>query len=145
MSIFGLISLFVALVSVSVIVVHSRIMRKRAPVDIHFATLEELLRVRIELLYNASPQDSELNEICATCVDLDYDTIVSVLPSIKANMEDEPPTEDMEANTTDINSTIEALNTAIETYNEAITKKSSAALMAMALGLETLETVELHI
>jgi len=145
MSIFGLISLFIALVSVSVIVVHSRVMRKRAPVDIHFAALEELLRARIEMLYDTSPPDSQLNEICATCVDLDYDTMVGALPSITANMEDEPPSEDIEANSTEIQTTIEALNAAIETYNEAITKKPSAALMAMALGLKTLEAVELQI
>jgi len=48
MSIFGFISMFIVVVSVAAIVLHYKIMKRRAPVDIHMEELEELMRQRQE-------------------------------------------------------------------------------------------------
>jgi len=124
--------------------VHSRVMGKRAPVDVLYAKLEDLLRERIELLYDAAPQDSELFGICESCVDLDYNAMVSALPAIILSMDDAAVgSEDLDNNAIEITTTVESLNTAISVYNETITRKPSAALMAMALGLGEEDSVEL--
>ncbi|MCL2571851.1 MAG: LemA family protein [Defluviitaleaceae bacterium] len=59
MSIFGFISMFIAVVSVAAIVLHYKIMKRRAPVDIHMEELEELMRQRQE---QESPEEIEVIE-----------------------------------------------------------------------------------
>ena len=158
-SLFGVISVVIALISVAVIMLHNQVMRKRTPVDTYIDALEALLRKRVEALYHASHPDSELHALCAECVDLDFDSIVKALPDIDRAFaeeaeylnldesewnESQPPTMDIDAtdlskNTQAIQETTEALNQAIEVYNSFITGRLPVVLMALTLGLTTEE------
>jgi len=153
MSIFGFVSLFIVVVSVAVIVLHYRLMRRRAPVDFHFDRLEELLRQWIEDIYIISPAESDLHSLCDYSIDLESSDLLSIIPEIndaftqtqgdrvrQANPQDEPqPPDQIKAN---INHTINALNQAIAEFNIFITKHPPAILMAKVLGLEAVEPVQ---
>jgi len=145
MSLFGFISLFIVVVSVAVIILHYRLMKRRAPVDVHFGQLEELLRHWLENLYQESPEGSELYYLCGQCIDLELNGLLSAAPQIveaynhAAYSETEP--QDQNAEIAAIRETIKALNLSIAAYNAFITKSPAAALMALVLGLKTVEPV----
>jgi len=82
MSIFGFMSLFVVVASVAVLVLHYRLMRRRAPVDVHFAHLEEQLRQWTENLYSISPAGSDLRILCDRCIDMDFAGLLLTAPEI---------------------------------------------------------------
>jgi len=136
MSAFGFVSLFIVVISVTVIILHYRLMRKRAPVDVHYDQLEELLRQWIENLYYESPVDSEIYNLCIQYIDLERDEILSAFPLI---IEKAPPCED--TNAIAITETISTLNRAIEEYNTFIAKSPATVLMALVLGLKAVEPV----
>ena len=134
-SIFGVISVVIAILSVATIVLHNRVMGKRTPVDTHLAALEDLLRERIEILYQTSYPDSELYTLCTQCIDLDFNDIIKALPHIdRASFDcEEVHTDNAKA----ISETTAALNHAIEEYNKYITGRFPAVFMASILGLTT--------
>jgi len=145
-SIFGFVSLFITIVCVAAIVLHSKVMRRRAPVDTHMAQLEDLLRLRVEIMYNLSPVDSPLHELCAQCVDADFANIMATLPSITETYQQayrdatwDEIHNDLQENTESIEETITNLNQVIEKYNNYITANSSGMTMAWILGLSTEE------
>ena len=158
-SIFGIISITVAILSIAAIVLHNRVMGKRAPVDTYLAKLEELAHDRIEMLYQYSRPGSELRELCDEYIDQDLESILKALPEIDRAFDDEkeagnlvisePLVEDdpdtdadeyvtmagLESNANAIRETTVALNQAIEIYNDYITTRPLEKLMAMVLGL----------
>ena len=143
-SMFGIVSIVIVLVSAAAIVLHNRIMKKRAPVDMYLEELEEQLRKRVEMLYHASPRDSDLYSLCDQCIDLDLSGLLNAMPDIDTALEDYPPTSDdeisaLEENTQAIQSTEQALNQAIESYNDFITRPIAGRFMALVLGFETEE------
>jgi len=140
MSVFGFVSLFIVVISVAVIILHYRLMRKRAPVDVHFDQLEELLRQWIENLYHISPVGSGLYNLCDQYIDLEFSDILSAMPEIHDFCEQEQ--QDSSTNIATINDTISALNRAISEYNAFIAKTPATVLMAHILGLKTMEPIE---
>jgi len=136
MSVLGFVSLFIVVISVTIIILHYRLMRKRAPVDVHFDHLEELLRQWIEDLYSVSPIDSELYSLCGQCIDLGLAELLSTAPFIVQITQPDTNTE-----TAAITETISALNRAIMEYNAFISKSPVNVLMASILGLKTVEPV----
>jgi len=142
-SIFGIISVVIAVVSVTIIVLHNRLMLKRAPVDTYFTSLEDLIRERIENLYSQSHPDSELRAICAISVDFNLNGMIEALPDIDMASEKERAIDDKESCQI-IRETTEALNQAIEGYNRLITGSLPMKLMAQILALTTEETVNIN-
>ena len=165
-SLFGFVSLFIALVCISAIVVHYRIMRRRAPVDLLIAELESLFRTRLEILYNLSAPQSLLRSLCDQYIDMDLSSLLDALPeiveafenssdsgevfledakeeSIKADSEDCARMEALEANYKAVEDAIVALNKKIENYNNFITKGVSNILMAKVLGLSEEDFISL--
>ena len=161
-SIFGIVSIAIALISVAAIVLHNRVMGKRAPVDAHLTQLEDLLRDRMEMLYRYSRPGTQLYELCEQYIDLDLESILKALPDIgrafdeawdtgnliiTEPLDDEPePQQDdyvtmagLESNAHAIQETTAALNQAIKNYNSFITDRPPEALMAKVLGLTTEE------
>ena len=165
-SVFGIVSVVVALLSVAAIILHNRIMRKRTPVDTHFAELEELLRIRVEMLHDISTPGSSLQGLCDECVTLDVGSMLNALPYINTAFDcekeaempshDESPEEDeeedfasaditvatLEENTEAINAATEALNQAINDYNSYIASSRPVTIMALILGLKAEKTIE---
>ena len=162
MSIFGFVSVLIAVISVAAIVLHNRVMGKRAPVDTHLARLEDLLRDRVEMIYRYSRPGSELRGLCDEYIDLDFESIIKTLPDIGRAFEDEkeagnliisepldddldPEADDyvtmagLESNAQAIIETTTTLNQAIESYNSFITGRPQEILMARVLGLTTKE------
>jgi len=140
-SVFGVVSVAVALISVAVIVLHNRVMSKRAPVDMYFAQLEVLLRDRIEMLYHASPPDSELRHLCNQSIDLDVNSIIKALPDIDRATAVELHIHEQE-NIQAIKESTEALNQAIEEYNRFIVSSFPIILMARVLGFADEEFIQ---
>ena len=139
-SIFGIVSVVIALISVAIIVLHNRVMAKRTPVDTYLAELEDMLRDRIENLYHASHPDSELRDLCGQCVDLDLSNMLKALPDIDRACAAGSHI-DEHAHPQGMGETIKALNQAIEEYNRFITGNLPVVLMAQALGLKVEEPV----
>jgi len=139
-SIFGIISIVVALLSVAVIILHNRVMAKRTPVDTYLADLENLIRERLNNLYNESHPGTELQALCGQYMDLDLNSMIKALPDIDRACEDEPDINEHEI-TLSISKTTETLNQAIEAYNSFITGSLPVKLMAFALTLTTEETI----
>jgi len=135
-SVFGIISVAVAVVSVVSIMLHNRVMKMRAPVDAYLAALEDLLRERIDTLLRESFADSELRRLCGNAVDLELNEMIKALPDIDRAASLDMHTAEQE-NAIAIRETTEALNQAIEEYNRYITGSLPVVLMAQALGLET--------
>lgn len=133
-------SVAVALICVAIIVLHNRVMNKRTPVDEHLAALEDLLREKIENLYNTSHADSELRVLCGQCVDLDLNSMLKALPDIDI-VADDLQTNDYEANQK-IQETIAGLNQVIDEYNRFIIRNLPVNLMAQALGLTAEEPIK---
>jgi len=145
-SIFGITSIFIVIVSVAVIILHNRIMKRRTPVDTYLAELEELIRQRMEMLYSIAIPGSELHELCTHYIDLDFNSLLHAYPDI-TNAYDHAeekysttPTA-LEENAEAMHTTTQALNKAIETYNNYITKSPTEAAMAKILGLKKEEYV----
>ena len=145
-SIFGITSIFIAIISIAVIILHNRIMKRRTPVDIYMAELEELVRQRMEMLYKISTPGTDLNQLCANYIDLDFNAILDVLPDINDafNISEEKHTTDttaLDENADIINKTTDTLNQAIKYYNDYISKSPTEIAMAKILGLEEVEPV----
>ena len=143
-SIFGIVSILIALLSIAAIVLHNQVMNKRAPVDTYLAELEDLLRDRIEILYHTSSQHTELHVLCDQYIDLDMPAMLKALPYIHRAAYDA----DLHTSTTItqnaevIQETTAALNQAIEAYNGFITGRPPMAAMAFILGLTTEDPVD---
>jgi len=133
-SIFGVISIIIAVVCISIIVLHNRFMLKRTPVDNYFTALEDLIREKLEGLYHSSAPESKLRDLCSLYVDLDLDSMLKALPEISKACE--PDIQDDESAKA-IHETAEALNQAIQDYNKLITGNIIMKLMAQALTLTT--------
>ena len=139
-SIFGIVSVAVALTSVVILALHNRVMSKRAPVDEYFAALEALLRDKIEDLYQASQPDSRLHSLCGQYIDLDLNEIIKALPEIdRANFAEIIIEEQA------IHEAANALNQAIEAYNRFITGSLPVVLMAHILALTAEEPVKVKL
>jgi len=161
-SIFGIISIAIAVLSVVAIVLHNRVMGKRTPVDTLSAELESLLRDRVEMLHQYSRPGSELRELCDMCIDLDLESMLKALPEIGRAFDDEreagnliisEPLEEypeaamdnyvsmakLDNNTQAIQEATLSLNQAIDAYNDFITNRFPAVFMAQILGLNTEE------
>ena len=157
-SIFGIVSMITVLVSVAAIVLHNRIMGKRAPIDTQLAALEDLLRNRVEMLYHYSRPGTELHALCDLYMDLDLESILQALPDIgrafddaieagnliiREPLDDNPtPTSDnyvtmakLEDNAQAIQEATITINQAIKSYNNFITSRPLEMLMARILGL----------
>jgi len=137
-SVFGIISVAIAIISIVIILLHNRLMLKRSPIDTYLTMLEDIIRERIENLHCNSHPDSELQALCAISMDLDLSGMVEALPDIDRALDEEHAIDDNESRKT-IHETIEALNQAIEEYNRLITGSLPMKLMAQALAL-TAET-----
>ena len=147
-SIFGVASIMVVIVSIVVIILHNRIMKRRAPVDIMFDELEELMRQRLEMMYEISVPGSELHELCHYYIDLDFDTVLSVYADIceaydNAEERYEVAPTAMDENWAGIRLSTETLNKAIQEYNAFITKSPSEMMMARVLGLKAAEPISM--
>ena len=161
-SIFGIISIMIVMISVAAMVIHNRVMKKRTPVDTHLAELEDLVRDRVEMLYRCSRPGSELRALCDQYIDLDFESIQKALPDIGMAFDDaweagnlitDAPFKEDSASAADHNITIAtldnnaqaiqettaALNQAIDSYNDFITNRPHDILMAHVLGLTTVE------
>jgi len=145
MSLFGFVSLFIVVISIAAIVLHNRVMKRRAPVDVHLEELEELLRRRVEILYTLSQVDTKLRDLCIQCVDLDFETIANSIADINEayNQEQSSDSQCLEENWQKINDTTTALNNAIEAYNTFISKNPSGATMAQILGITKEEPISI--
>ena len=142
-SAFGIISIAIALASVTIIVLHNRLMLRRTPVDSYMAALEELLRESLERLFNASPPGSDLQNLCGNCMDLGLNDIIQALPDISRACT--PGLCDEQEKLHAIRETAEALNQAIRDYNSLITGSLPMKLMAQALSLTTEEAINMEI
>ena len=145
-SVFGVTSIFIVMVSVTVIILHNRIMKRRTPVDIYVAELEDLIRKRMEMLYEISIPGTKLHELCTYYIDLDFDTILNGLPEIThaythADERYETAPTALDENTTTIQQTTNSLNHAVKDYNDFITKSPTEVMLAKILGLETHPTI----
>ena len=116
-SFFGIISVVVFTASVAAMVLHFNVMKRRAALDNALAQLDDLLRERLELLYET--ESNEIRKQCEAAAALETRELLRHFPA---------PYNDETANAT------EALNTAIETYNVYIAT-FPAKQMAAVLGL----------
>jgi len=139
-SIFGIASVVVALASLAVILLHNRIMNKRAPVDAYFAELDDLLRDRIENLYHSSSPDTKLHDLCSQYMDSSLSDMITALTEIDRAVAAELHTEEHETAQT-IYEAIAVLNQSIDEYNRYIAGSLPVALMAQVLGLAMVEPV----
>ena len=147
-SLFGGISIAVAAVSVSVILLHNRVMKRRAPVDYYLYELEEALRQRADMLYDISAPDTELRKLLDIYIDQDFARLMLAMPDIESALTAEtlPPEADAAQDVLDktaraVEENMAALNKAIEAYNVFITTRPIEGLMAKVLGLTVEETI----
>jgi len=145
-SIFGVVSVIIAVVSVAIIVLHNRLMLKRTPVDAYFTALEDLIRDKIEDLYHTSPPESELRDLCSLYVDLDLDSMLKALPEISRACESglECNISGSDESAKAIQETTEALNLSIQEYNALITGSIPMKLMAQMLTLTTESPIDME-
>jgi len=111
-------------------------MKKRAPVDLLFSELEDLLRARIELLYAINP--TGLYELYDESLVLELDGLLCALSTFEIDHDS------LAENTESINKNKENLAKAIDDYNNFITAKPHTTLMAKILGLQIIKK-ELYI
>ncbi|MCL2360332.1 MAG: hypothetical protein FWC73_00800 [Defluviitaleaceae bacterium] len=131
MSIFGFVSLFIVVLSVAIIVLHYRVMKRRAPVDTYFTELENLLRQRIELLYAINPV--ELSDLYDQSITIELSSLLAAIAEIDVEHKS------LEENSAAIDETRESLSKAIGDYNTFIAAKPHTILMAKILGLAVIE------
>ena len=149
MSFIGVISIPIVLVSVAALMLHARVMRKRAPVDIYMAELEDQLRERLEMIYAISTPESMLHELCNGCIDLEFTHILKSMPDINDALEAErgfhesQAVHELDSNAETIRTTNQNLNQAVDEYNNFIQARLHDVLMARVLGLETVELINL--
>jgi len=162
-SIFGIVSIVIALISVVAIVLHNRVMNKRTPVDTYLEELEVLLRDRVEMLHGSAAPGSRLRSLCDQCTYLDFESILEALPDVNEALDDAKEAGDLiisgsfkddfeaaaaenitftaiDENAQKIQETITALNQSIENYNSFIASRLGV-LMAQILGLEAEDPV----
>ena len=137
-SIFGIASISVAVASVVFIMLHNRVINKRAPVDAGFAALEDLLRGRIEALLSTSEPGSGIHQLCGDVVDMELHEMIKALPEIDRAVELELHIDD-DGNMAEIYEAIVALNLVVEEYNRYITGSLPVVFMAQILGITTEE------
>ena len=149
MSFIGIISIPIVLASVAALVLHARVMRKRAPVDTQMEELEDQLRQRLEIIYTISAPGTVLYELCNGCIDLEFTRILESMPDINDALEAEKKqcesqtVQELDSNADIIQTTIQNLNQAVDEYNNFIQARLPDVLMARVLGLENVEPVNL--
>ena len=140
-SIFGIVSFVVAAICIIVILQQGRVMRRRAPVDQGLRDLEVLVRQRLELIQSLALPDTELYVLIEQCIDKDLDTILESIPDIEAAIDIH--SDELTANTDTLSTTISTLNSSIDSYNNYITTNSTGVMMAILLGIDKLQPINL--
>jgi len=135
MSLFGFLSLFIALLCVAIIILYHRIMSRRTPVDMYFAQLEDLLRDKAELLYKLDP--TKYGDLYDKSLVLSIEDLLSALHDINEEHES------LAENASTLIKTKESLLKAVDDYNAFITSNPHTILMSKILGIEVIEKVHI--
>jgi len=135
-SVFGIISLVVLTVSVCAMILHFRVIKQRSSVDENFAALDNLLRLQLEIIYEAAenlPEPEEIREMCEIFSEYETRKLYKSIPKLRkvASLAEHDELSEIILQT---ENSAALLNEAIEKYN-AYTAKFPAHLMVGILGL----------
>ncbi|MCL2225661.1 MAG: hypothetical protein FWB96_11905 [Defluviitaleaceae bacterium] len=136
----GVVSLVVVVVSVGAMVLHYRVLKRRGAVDESFAVLDDLLRLQLEIIYEAAeglptPEDiSEIKEMCEVFSEYETYKLSKALPKLRkaASLGEH---EELSATVSETETAAAELSRAIEKYND-YAATFPACLMISILGLE---------
>ncbi|MCL2386988.1 MAG: hypothetical protein FWC89_05470 [Defluviitaleaceae bacterium] len=136
-SIFGVVSFLILVVSVGALILHNKIITRRAAVDEALAAVDNLLHEQLETLYETAithPDSQDFLELCEDYAALQTRELLIALPELQEEAAHFlPPPEDEKKEA--LTQAVKTLNTAIDIYNAFITK-FPAQLMASILTLE---------
>jgi len=141
-SLFGLVSIVVLVLSAAALVLHFRVLVLRGQVDDSFAQVEVLVRVRIDLIYDLGTNHDDGSELCLMCEEADAShakDVFASFPEIEKVLEDlrlEPDSFiPLKENKTEVLSAAGVYNVHLEKYNLFI-GKLPGSVMAHVIGLK---------
>lgn len=133
--ILGIISLVILIISLGAMFFHSRLLLYRGILDDGLSRLDEILRIRLEIIYDAT--ESSEDDIRTQCLELSGKTareIIKALPKLQ-KYEFEEYKEALTENAQEIEQAVGAVNDAIKGYNAYISK-SYGMIIALLVGLK---------
>ncbi|MCL2217910.1 MAG: hypothetical protein FWB91_12965 [Defluviitaleaceae bacterium] len=157
--VFGIISLFVLIGSLGVLFLHYRLLLKRGILDDGLKRLDELLRIRLEIIYEIAEDLEDGSEIKEQCIEYSGKRAretIKALPRIHKAIaaaihdstdDDSPSTEIKEAlaeNAQEIKQATEGYNNALVKYN-AYVNKSPGQIIALMVGLKPEKAISTEI
>jgi len=125
---FGMASAMILVASVLMLIFHFRLMKKRSPVDIEFAKIDELLRIRLDMLFQQ--ENADAFDLLETL----HFSKTSQLVQNWHNLQIGEANEAFEQNKKDIAAAINNYNQYVIAYNAYISKYPGSAI-ALLTGL----------
>jgi hypothetical protein len=138
-SVFGIISIIVFLISVRFLVLHYQVMKKRGAADEKLAALDNLLRERLEIVYEQTenlPDTQELRELCEIFSAYETKKLIKSINRLNKAIEIIPE-ESLAVNITETEQATDIFKQSAAEYNAYIAA-FPANFMAYILGLEKL-------
>ena len=142
-SMLGVLSLVILLLSVGALILHYRLLQLRGALDDSFSGLDELLRVRLEIIYdiaNTMENSHELKERCIRYSGREVRAIIKSMPKFHKAIAATHIENDIKTALTENTHEIER---SIRTYNENLLKyntyvsKPPGIILAFAVGLKS--------
>ena len=145
MTLFGVISALVLVLSALALALHFRVIRKRIAVDESAIEVDKLLRNHLDLLLDLSEftaQYDEMYELWEKNLFSNTAKLVKTLPELERflSLEDDEDKQDLESSNNEIELIIKTHNEKIQIYNEVITR-FPWSIIAFATGLKVLRSL----
>jgi len=128
MSAFGMASAMILVASVFMLIFHFKLMKKRSPIDIEFAKIDELLRARLDMLFQQEGTDAF--DLLETLHFSETGQLVKNWHNLQIGEDNEA----FEQNKNDIAAAINNYNAYVIVYNAYISKYPGSAI-AFLTGL----------
>ena len=137
LSLFGIISLVVLVMCITILIIHTRVLNSRNALDVAFALFDELLRTRLELIIEIAPQD--LQDICDQYTMAQTQQIIKSWQKIKkaTNVikEELEKNEALTANAEEISIAVKAYEECVLKYNRQISS-FPGKIVALLVGFK---------
>jgi len=144
-TLFGVVSALVLVLSALALALHFRVIRKRIAVDESAKEVDKLLRDHLDLLLDLSElttQYDEMYELWEKNLFSNTAKLVKTLPELEKflSLEDDEDKLDLEESNNEIELFIKTHNEKIKTYNEVITR-FPWSIIAIATGLKVIRSL----
>ena len=148
-SLFAIISLSILIISITILVLHFKLLKLRGEVDDNFSALDILLRDRLDILFEIGQESPEGQALCTLCEDYDNSPTIKILKALpelknqfKSIINSDEGKKNLEENEQEIELTIETYNKSIIKFNAHISI-FPGIVMACLVGLKQEKPVEL--